>query len=64
MVFYIREGILNLVSHPFYNLSSIILLINNLLSSNKKILYITHNEECVKKFLLSKRVDVDSIVFF
>jgi len=52
-----------LVSHPFYNLSSIILLINNLLSSNKKILYITHNEECVKKFLLSKRVDVDSIVF-
>ncbi|AID45239.1 hypothetical protein SFBM_1268 [Candidatus Arthromitus sp. SFB-mouse-Japan] len=52
-----------MVSHPFYNLSSIILLINNLLSSNKKILYITHNEECVKKFLLSKRVDVDSIVF-
>lgn len=52
-----------MVSHPFYDLSSIILLINNLLSSNKRILYITHDEDCVKKFLLSKKVDVDSIIF-
>lgn len=52
-----------MVSHPFYDLSSIILLINNILTIKKKILYITHDEECVKKFLLNKKVDINFISF-
>ena len=59
-----RDEHFNIVCHPLYDLNLIICFLDEILYSNKKVLYLTENQSYVKKFLHNKKVSHrQSIVF-
>lgn len=55
------QSILNLISHPFYDLNIIILFLKDLLSNNKNIAYITHNKHFIINHFLENKLSLNVV---
>lgn len=59
-----EDEILNLVSHPFYDLKLVILFLKGVFKKGNKVLYITQNEDYVKKQFNKYGFIFDELILF
>ena len=58
------EKFFNIVSHPFYDLKLVIKFLDKILSQNKRVLYITHNESFVKEMIEREGIILKGEIIF
>lgn len=59
-----KDEYFNVVSHPLYDLNLIVSFLEDILKKNKKVLYISENENYVKKILYNKKVKNRDLIVF